>query len=229
MHLLLRILARLHFLRLGLRMRLLRCFANPESSPHRPLERPFFGLRYSGWLDNYIDWCVYFFGAYEREELLFMRAFLQRRPHRVCLDVGANTGHHSLFFATLFDQVHAFEPYAPVMETLRERVRMNSLADRVFSHSFGLGAREENLYFHAPEAANTGTGWFAHERDFAVKDVSKLPVRRGDDVVAELGLPYVDFIKLDVECHEVAALEGLRQTLAKHRPVVLAGVELSRR
>ena len=220
MHSLLRIIAGLHLLRLGLRMRFLRLLANPATMPHQRLERRFFGLRYQGWLDNYIDWSVYFLGAYEREDLLFLHEYLRDRPRRVCLDVGANTGHHSLFFATLFHEVHAFEPYAPVIEVLRERVRMNDLADRVQIHPFGLGARDETLFFHAPESANTGTGWFGRVRDAKVKHISELPVRRGDEVLSGLGTGPVDFIKLDVEGHEVAALEGLRQTLAAHRPVI---------
>ncbi len=220
MHSLLRIIAGLHFLRLGLRLRLLRLCASPAAMPHQRIERPFFGLRYAGWLDNHIDWSVYFLGAYEREELLFLRDFLHHRSRRVCLDVGANTGHHSLFFASLFDQVHAFEPYAPVLEVLRERVLMNDLMARVQIHPFGLGALDETLFFHAPDSANTGTGWFGRVRDSKVKDISELPVRYGDEVLAGLDTAPVDFIKLDVEGHEVAALEGLRQTVATHRPVI---------
>ena len=180
MHSLLRIIAGLHFLRHGLRMRLLRLFADPPAMPHQRIERPFFGLRYQGWLDNYIDWSVYFLGAYEREDLLFLREYLRDRPRRVCLDVGANTGHHSLFFATLFDEVHAFEPYAPVTAVLRERVLMNGLSESVQIHPFGLGAHDETLFFHAPDSANTGTGWFGRVRDAKVKDISELPVRGGE-------------------------------------------------
>lgn len=57
---------------------------------------PFFGLKYAGNLNNFIDRAVYFYGAHEREALLYMGSRIN--PDAVVLDIGANVGHHSLFF-----------------------------------------------------------------------------------------------------------------------------------
>lgn len=205
-------IARLRFLRTGVRTRLLRAMGLPP----RAFESGFFGLQYQGNTGNLIDSDVLLFGAYEREELLFLQHWLHDRPRRVCLDVGANSGHHTLFFATQFQRVHAFEPYAPVLSVLRERVSTNRLNERVVSHPFGLSNDDRLLPFHPPPDANTGTGWFG---DCAPTD-THLQVRRGDDVVREHGIRDVDFIKLDVEGHELLAFEGLRHTIARDRPVV---------
>jgi hypothetical protein len=44
--------------------------------------------------------------------------------------------------------------------------------------------------------------------------------RRGDALLAELGVGRVDFIKIDVEAHEVFVLRGLMNTLQRDRPVI---------
>ncbi|MBX9634038.1 MAG: FkbM family methyltransferase, partial [Magnetospirillum sp.] len=46
-----------------------------------------------------------------------------------------------------------------------------------------------------------------------------LPVMRGDEALA--GLARVDVIKIDTEGFEAKVLAGLKETLARHRPVVL--------
>jgi hypothetical protein len=47
-----------------------------------------------------------------------------------------------------------------------------------------------------------------------------LEVRRGDDIVRELALNELHFVKTDVEGFEVEVLNGLRETLARFRPMV---------
>mgnify|MGYP003700608023 CR=1 FL=1 len=63
------------------------------------------------------------------------------------------------------------------------------------------------------------------EGDFALigglehrdRDVVRVPVARLDT----LGLDRIDMIKIDVEGAEVAVLEGARDSVARHRPVIL--------
>jgi hypothetical protein len=47
-----------------------------------------------------------------------------------------------------------------------------------------------------------------------------LEVRRGDDVVKEMALDALHFVKIDVEGFEVEVLKGLCETLARFRPAV---------
>ena len=50
------------------------------------------------------------------------------------------------------------------------------------------------------------------------KATVKLPLTTIDKLVSELGLPRVDFIKMDIEGAEVRAVEGARETISRHRP-----------
>src|SRR6478736_2951074 len=98
----------LHF---GVRDRFIRLFHTSSSSGDEPFERSFFGRRYKGNLNTFIDWSVYYYGAYTKEELLCMQDFLAVVDQPVVVDVGANIGHHSLFASTIAARVHSFEPF----------------------------------------------------------------------------------------------------------------------
>jgi tRNA G46 methylase TrmB len=91
----------------------------------------FYGLRYRGISNNYIDVHVLYYGAFEKPMLHWLRdtVALLADEDLVFLDVGANTGQHTLFMSRLVSEVHAFEPYPPVLEKLRGAIDRNQLAN----------------------------------------------------------------------------------------------------
>lgn len=163
---------------------------------------------------QFIDYIIYTEGAYEKRFLHLVEALLPQ--HRVALDIGANIGNHALFFSRIFSSVHAFEPNPQVARRLRRNIAVNK-ADNISVHQFGLSETCAELPFRCNANGNAGMGKFL-EAD--APDATKLTVRRGDEVIQACGLNAVDFIKVDVEGHEVAALNGLRDTIEDQRPVV---------
>lgn len=221
----LRWLGHQRWLRYGLRNRLLRWLRPPEQVAEREFEVPFAGLVYSGRTTRLIDWIVYYFGAYELDELELMRTLLSGRPNTVALDVGANVGHHALYLASFCAEVHAFEPYAVVADSIHQKIRRNRLR-HVHVHAVGLGEADQELDFFAPQGANTGTGTFvAGHETLNNRHAGRLHVVQGDAYVTTLALPKVDLVKIDVEGFELATLRGLRDTLRRYRPIVM--LELS--
>ena len=59
----------------------------------------FYDLRYHGDFEYYLDWYIYFFGAYEKKELFLLWDLVADIPDSVFVDVGANIGQHSLYMA----------------------------------------------------------------------------------------------------------------------------------
>lgn len=132
---------------------------------------------------------------------------------RVAYDIGANWGYFSAVLAgnpAFTGTVHGFE-IAP--RTYRDYARMIEscgFSDRVTCHRFGLSDADGEVLIR--EEQHT-----ALTRVVADGAGTRVPVHRLDG----LGLPAPDFIKIDVEGHELAALQGGRETIAAARPLVI--------
>ena len=185
-------------------------------------EVDFYGVRYKGNTGNLIDADLYYYGAYEKPELCLMRETLRLLPPQpVLIDVGANTGLYSLFAAKHAGEVHAFEPYPPILPRLRAHISENHLTN-VVVHAVGLGEAEAELPFYSPPQANLGTGSFVAELKPENRDEQlTLKVVAGDDYFAKAGITRVDFVKMDIEGFEKSALLGLAETLRRDRPVIV--------
>lgn len=178
----------------------------------------YFGLTYKGNTRDFIDRRILREGAYELYELRFLEDALRvlARPSPAFVDVGANTGVHMLYMANHATAVHAFEPFPPLVERLREQVAINHLS-HVVVHPEGLGAEAAQLPFFMPEEANLGTGTFVASGGQG-RSAQTLRIVRGDDALA----PELDVaaIKIDVEGYEKPVLKGLAKTLERCQPVV---------
>lgn len=206
----------------GLRNRVLFWLCNPNARRSREFEVNFFGFKYRGNLNSYLDWVVYFYGAYQKQELFLLRDIVFKKGGRDCIviDIGANIGHHSLYLSQYAREVYAFEPYGAVRERLEEKICLNNI-NNIRVVPLGLGLENKELDFFAPVGCNAGTGSFvrAHAPDnnqFA----QKLKVVKGDDYFEPCQLSRIDLIKIDVEEFEKNVLLGLKQTLHRYQPVI---------
>jgi FkbM family methyltransferase len=205
--------------------RLLYFVMAPEKAPDYPFEVDFFGKRYRGNLADYIDWMVFAYGSYASSELALLKDaadyLRQKRSAPIhFVDVGANSGHHTLFMAGIADQTIAFEPFPGLVRAIEAKIALNNLAN-VKLIPAALGARNEVRDYFLGEGANAGTGTFiANEGERAATPI-QLSIRRGDDVLAEEKLARLDLLKVDVEGFEPFVFEGLRQRILADRPIIL--------
>jgi FkbM family methyltransferase len=202
-------------------------------APDHPFETDFYGLRYRGNLRNTIDFSVYYYGAFEKPLLFFLRDCLtaiHRSPTVFC-DIGANIGQHSLFMSKMADHVHAFEPFGEVRQKLEQHIKLNEITN-LSVHNVGLSNRDELLPFFAPTGRNQGIGSFdATTIAKGNRNIGNLALVNGDGYFRQQSITDIDLIKIDVEGFEKSALRGLRNTLINERPVVVCeltyGKELS--
>jgi FkbM family methyltransferase len=210
----------LRFIRPGVRHRIVEALFPESKSPDLEFTVPFRGLAYRGNLRNSLDYTVYYYGAYEEQELDVLTMIASRVDQCVSFDVGCNTGHHLLVLAAHSSKVYAFEPLSLVREVAIARITENSLNNVEFL-PFGLGDENasRDFYFNQ-ESQNQGTGSFRRDHDPSAKFYDKLQLRIGDDWVEENGITRVDLIKIDVEGLEASVLSGMQRTIATCKPVI---------
>ena len=189
--------------------------------PDADYEIDFYGLKYQGNTGNHIDRYVFYLGAYEKGILSVIADLLKASPGSVFIDIGANTGHHTLFSSKYATKVFAFEPYAKVRDKLKERISKNNLKN-IEVVPFALGKKNEELTFYEPSDANTGTGSLLADFKDTNKDLGlKINVRNGLELFQELGITSADLIKIDVEGFEAAVLSGILDFLNNSRPSII--------
>jgi FkbM family methyltransferase len=76
------------------------------------------------------------------------------------IDIGANTGQYSLIISRYAKEVHAFEPWEPVLKRFRRMVERNGIKN-IIIHGYGLGSDNSKKRFFKPAETNLGTGSFA--------------------------------------------------------------------
>ncbi len=178
----------------------------------------FYGLRYRGNTSSFLDSRVLEYGAYEKPILYFMRD--ASSDSGTFVDVGANTGQHSMFMSLHVREVHAFEPYPPVLESFEAMIEENGI-ENIVLHRVGLGSERARLPFFEGSSENQGTGSFVEGFSSKNEFVSEFEIVPGDEVLGAAGIADIEIIKIDVEAYEKPVLEGLADTLLEHRPLVV--------
>ncbi len=195
-----------------------------------PFSTNFFGLRYQGNLNNSIEFNIFFYGAFEKHLLFFLRDAtrrLQEREEAVgsCFcDVGANIGQHALFMSRRVERVYAFEPFLGVSDSLRRHIDLNAISN-IELIELGLSDVSESLPYFAPTGHNQGIGSFDSEsQDKGNRGIGQLEVQRGDEFFAAIALPDTVVFKIDVEGFEKKVIRGLTDTLHRHRPLLVCEI-----
>lgn len=149
------------------------------------------------------------------------------RDGDVAIDIGANEGYFTLLMSDVVGRtgrVHAFEPIQPTFDRLSVRVADTAWFRNIALVRAACADTAGAATMFVPGADSGQASLVRHEAAaWACADaVDAQPVDtiRFDDYAAANGLTRIDFIKLDVEGAELAALTGMGATLAACRPLL---------
>jgi FkbM family methyltransferase len=138
-------------------------------------------------------------------------------PVTVVLDVGAAYGDKTLTFLRVFPEssVHCFEPQSASRARLVKRIAR--WKDRVVVHEYGLFNENRTvdlrLYSYPDASSLLPIPQYMRDEGKGEVGTETIRVRRLDDCLAELSVPKIDLLKVDVEGVEREVLEGAAHAL----------------
>jgi len=147
----------------------------------------------------------------------------------ICLDLGANLGTMTLAIAmaTPAGHVYAYEASQETTEALKQTIRANGLINAT-AFAAAVGRPDQLMKFFDVPRMRAGGHCVPddddHNRSIHEPETARMyevRTKSVDQIVAELGLSRVDFIKIDVEGAELDVLDGARDTLMRFKPTVM--------
>jgi FkbM family methyltransferase len=161
-----------------------------------------------------------FYARYGEVELHLLNILCRRK--RDSIDIGANDGSYVHFLRRHSRTVHAFEPLPELADALAAKFPYSN----VLVHRSALSREDGTAELHMPVVDGvlvTGCSTISGDAStrYAAHRSVTVPMHRLDDVYDGPA----GFIKIDVEGHQQAVLEGALQTIRRNRPRMLVEVE----
>lgn len=161
-------------------------------------------------------------------EIAVSRRFLS--PNQVSVDAGANVGLFAAVLAAGSARVIAFEPHPGCAAHLRAlEIRNCEVVEAALSNAVGrtelrvpVGAGDEMHALGSIETANDFSEAQAVSVTTHAVEMTTLDAALAARLAAD---EQVGFVKIDVEGHELAVLEGAQSLIARDRPVLLIELE----
>lgn len=167
----------------------------------------------------WLRWHLMHHAKSAEQELLYLDRIVP--DGAVTIDVGANCGLYTRKLARLSRQVYAFEPSHEMADLLRR-----TSASNVSVHEIALSDQTGNAELFIPQdddELNYGLASLESTISASNKEVVSVnvPTARLDAIVHQ----DVDFVKIDVEGHELNVLNGAVELLEHSQPVFLVEAE----
>ena len=160
----------------------------------------------------------------EKNVLLLIKQTLEKKHQsKIIFDVGANIGNYSQLLTEVLGTknitIYAFEPSNQTFRKLLSKFASN---DHVRLCNFGLSNTEEVLpLFSCTEEIESSLA-SVYKRDIThigieMQEIEKISLDTIDNFCNKNNIDHIDFIKLDVEGHELKVLMGAQKMLAQKR------------
>ena len=165
-------------------------------------------------------------GGIDDDGMNFILGFLENSQMRNCIDIGCASGSAMRKMAPHFQHDYCFEIRSEIIDKLKNRTMKHNINNATIFEN-GLSDSEREVFIELPE--NTNKTNVIDPKSLKCLTHLSNPIRKV--IVYPLdkyNIVDVDFIKIDVEGHELEVIRGAIETLKKFKPVLFMEV-ISRR
>lgn len=164
--------------------------------------------------NGYLDAQIYANGLYEPH--IVKEIVDNTKSGGVCIDIGANIGHHTIVMSQSVGdngKVYAYEPIPRIKEQLDNSILLNEI-ENVETIQIALSDKEEIKDLNICEE-NIGSSSLVNQ----TSDAEKITIQT--KTLDSYHYDKVDFIKIDVEGFEYNVLLGAKETIARCTPSIV--------
>ncbi len=150
-------------------------------------------------------------------ELPLVKKILRNQEGAIFFDIGANDGKYSRAIAEILpktSKIYSFEPFSTVYAKLCEAT---GALKNINCHNFGFGAEEDVLEIFYTPGVEELTSLYSDIPDRDLMRAEKVSIKTLDKFLLSEGIEKIDYLKIDVEGHELKVLEGAKQALNEGR------------
>lgn len=134
-------------------------------------------------------------------------------------DIGANIGYYGLLVAKIYGaKVELFEPLIEYSNCIKKSSEINNVSQNIRIHSLALSDKKGMVEFTKSGSGSSIEGGFINNKDL---EKINIPTETLDNIYEEKNFIKPDFIKIDVEGHELSVLKGGEKTIVESKPVIL--------
>lgn len=162
-------------------------------------------------------------------EPVLLRHVLDNYTGGAVLDVGANVGNHSVFFAHYLQDkpdfsLDAFEPEASAHRFLSENLANNVSSPRISVHNLAVGSTSGSVDLNSGSSNNLGAAKVIRSSH---DSTLKIEMKSLDEIIPPS--KKVSIIKMDIEGFEPNALIGGQRILSDNSPILYIEADSEKR
>lgn len=168
---------------------------------------------------------IYYGLKWEESEFILSKTLFKHTS--VFFDVGSNIGVYSLLARKTNNTilVHCFEPNPRNLKRIEKNLQINGFQSTIVTVPKAVSSSSTVLKFTIPKGnriSDVSSFYPSHTssfNDFGIEEID-VPTITLDQYIEETGV-VPDFIKIDVELHELEVLKGAHHLLSSHAPILL--------
>lgn len=163
--------------------------------------------------DDTISNCLSKYGYWENNLIKYIQKYL--KDDSIILDIGANIGTWSIPLAIGNRKIYSFEPFDSSFYALCGNIFLNNKEKNIYPRQCALTdnvSRKTTMML--PELVNVGGCKL-------IETITHKENRYSLETLDSFHFDKIDFIKMDVEGHELNVLKGAINTINKCKPVIM--------